>query len=223
MTYKNTKYFAAVLLLMTLVRPCAAAMKLQEYLNATKHLDFRQAVFERTITEIGIRNDMTPAAKLEAIFYFVRDRIPFAFDASAVRFKASEILQDRKGFCYQKAMVYVSLARRLGIPARLALERFYISKHLPDAYLHYHGIATVYFNSRWVYLDTVSNDDVWKNFWTKQKPAPFQAPRFTLDGNVTVDSSFVSSLTIEDYDTNDVPSDWLRQMTEYQRTGKWPD
>ena len=122
-----------------------------------------------------------------------------------------------------KALAYVALARRLGVPARLALERFYIKAHLPDAYHHYHGIAAIRYNKRWIYLDTVSNDDAWKNVWTKGNPAPFKPPRFRLDGNVVIDPAYVSDLKFEDYDTNDVPAHWLDQMREYIRTNKWPD
>ncbi|MDH4270433.1 MAG: transglutaminase family protein [Candidatus Aminicenantes bacterium] len=211
--------------LLSVILSMCRARKIQDlapYLAETEHLDFRHPVFDRVLAEVTEAGISLPQ-KMEALFYFVRDSLPFAAGDEDVSFKASEVLTKRRGFCYLKAMVYVAFCRKLGVPARLALERFYIRAHLPDAFHHYHGIAAVWYGGRWIYMDTVSNRDSWHNFWAKKKAAPFKPPVFQLDDHVSIDSAYIAELKFEDYETNDLPSLWLKHIRDYLETGKWPD
>jgi len=158
---------------------------------------------------------MPLAQKLEKLFYFTRDSIPF--DAVG-NLTASGALKKNKALCYTKAMIYVSFCRRLGIPAQLAYEEFIINTD-PKRNVHGHGIAKIYFNEKWIYIDTVSNKDAW-SWWDKEHADAFEAPVFSLEHNVLVDKGFISNLTLKDSETNDVPEFWLKDLEELRKKEK---
>jgi hypothetical protein len=186
------------------------------YLQETPHLDFNQPVFTDALNEV-VTDDMSVGQKLEKLFTFTRDGIPFASDASL---KASEALKKRKALCYTKAMIYVSFCRRLGVPARLVGMKFKIRVDLPGACEHYHGAAKIFHAGKWLHIDTVSNRESWSS-WQEDKNAPFEPPDFTLDKDVVVDSACITELAFEDYETNDVPEAWLDHMQKFIDTGHW--
>jgi transglutaminase-like putative cysteine protease len=56
------------------------------------------------------------------LFYFVKDEIRYniyALRPTDAHFKASHVLANKEGYCVQKAVLLVALARAAGIPARL--------------------------------------------------------------------------------------------------------
>ena len=61
----------------------------------------------------------TTREKLESIFLFVRDGIPFGFPSKWDEVKASETLAYGLGYCSTKATLFVALCRAAGIPARI--------------------------------------------------------------------------------------------------------
>lgn len=184
------------------------------FLEETAHLDFSHPVFSKTLSEV-ITDDMSLEQKLERLFYFTRDTIEFTPDASLT---ASEALEKRKAICYTKAMVYVAFCRRLGVPARLSLIGFQ-TKGDPDSRPVYHGIAKIFFNEKWIYIDTVSNRESW-SLWKFKDADTFQMPSFSLEKNVVVGSKYISDVSFEDFETNDVPEPWLESLREYKKTGK---
>lgn len=186
------------------------------FLQETPHLDFNHPAFAEALNEI-VTDDIPVEQKLEKLFTFTRDGIPFASDASL---KASEALEKRKALCYTKAMIYVSFCRRLGVPARLVGMKFRIRADLPDARRHYHGAAELFYTGKWLYIDTVSNRESWSS-WQEDKSAPFEPAAFSLDRNVVVDPAYVVELTFEDYGTNGVPQPWLDHMQKFIDTGHW--
>ncbi len=185
------------------------------YLEETVHLDFSHPVFSEILSEI-VTHDMSLEQKLERLFYFTRDTIEFIPDASLT---ASEALEKRKAICYTKAMVYVAFCRRLGVPAQLSLIRFQ-TKGDPDSRPVYHGIAKIFFNGKWIYVDTVSNKQSW-SLWKFNDADTLEAPRFSLERDVIVNSKYVSDVSFEDFETNDVPEPWLESLQEHKETGKW--
>lgn len=188
---------------------------LSEFLRETIHLDFSDRVFSETLAKI-VTDGMSTEQKLKRLFYFTRDSIPFVSDASLTAFGA---LKKMKALCYTKAMIYVSFCRRLGVPAQLAGEKFVI-KADPKERLHYHGIAKIRPLEKWIYLDTVSNRDAW-NHWGIKNTLPFDPPEFSLEKNVTVDAKYYVDLAFVDYETHDVPEEWLKHMQKFIDTGHW--
>ncbi len=184
-----------------------------KYLQATKHLDFNSPEFTQVMSEL-LKDDMSIETKLKKLYYFTRDSLPFASDASL---QASEVLKKKKALCYTKAMVYVSFCRRLGVPAKLA-EMHFIMK--TNNRKHLHGIAQVFYNGEWIYIDTVSNRDALSS-WGVDKLDPVQIPEFALNDNVVVSDEYYKDLSFTDYETNDVPKKWLEHMKKFLDTGKW--
>jgi len=107
-----------------------------------------------------------PATELEravALYYFVRDGIKhnaYAPLYDAERYKASAVLEAGNGFCQQKSVLLVALARAVGIPARLG----YVDVHdhlLSESFkamigginvFPFHGYAELYVNGRWLHV-----------------------------------------------------------------------
>ena len=60
----------------------------------------------------------SPIKKLERIYYFVRDSIPYDLPADYFA-SAGQVLNCGCGACMNKAVLLAEMARRIGIPARL--------------------------------------------------------------------------------------------------------
>lgn len=183
---------------------------LSEFLEETPHLDFSDPVFAQILSRVTTE-EMTLPQKLEALFYFTRDSIPFAAAGDQT---ASGALRKGRALCYTKAMVLVAFSRKLGVPARLASQQWTIDGN-PGSSPVSHGIAKVFFGGRWTYLDTVSNRDAWSS-WDEENADAFRAPVFSLDRDVLVGERWISGVTIEDCDTNDVPPAWLEDLAELE-------
>jgi len=104
----------------------------------------------------------TDREKAVALYYFVRDKIKHnAYAPLHDRncYRASAILEAANGFCQQKAVLLVALARAAGIPARIGLVD--VRDHLiSDTFremigggdiLPLHGYAELYIDGRWIH------------------------------------------------------------------------
>jgi transglutaminase-like putative cysteine protease len=83
---------------------------LTNFLVETKHINFNHPIFSDALKQI-VTPDMNLEQKLEKLYYFTRDTIPF--DPSTTALTASGALKEMKAICYTKAMIYVSFCRRL--------------------------------------------------------------------------------------------------------------
>jgi len=100
------------------------------------------------------------ADKAKSLFYFVRDEIKYniyVLSDLPEYYRASRVLEVGEGFCIQKAVLLATLARAVGIPARLHLAA--IRNHLmPDKLKELmgtnlfpsHGYAQLYIEGKWV-------------------------------------------------------------------------
>jgi transglutaminase-like putative cysteine protease len=130
------------------------------YLRCTQLIDCDKRLIIDT-AEALTRGLETDRDKAVALFYFVRDRIKFNPYAPGDRYeynRASAILERGQGFCYQKAIVLVALARASGIPARLGfadiknhlLSKEFLERMRGSNLLVYHGFAELHLNGKWV-------------------------------------------------------------------------
>jgi hypothetical protein len=186
-----------------------------EYLEETPHLDYNTQIFTEVLSQF-VSKDMKLADKLEKLFYFTRDSIQFVADASLT---SSEALKKNKAICYSKAMIFVSFCRRLGVPAKLALMNFTVHD-THKKHNHSHGIAKIFISGKWIYVDTVSNFESWK-LWKFEKAKSFDPPEFSAEKNVLVSHDLYEDISFEDYETNDVPEEWLKSMEKFLKTKKW--
>jgi len=96
---------------------------MEVYLRCTEIIDCDTGVVKDKAQELtsGLQVDKDKAI---ALYYFVRDEIKhnaYAPLHDPGRYKASATLHDGNGFCQQKAILLVALARAIGIPARVGL------------------------------------------------------------------------------------------------------
>jgi len=87
---------------------------LNDFLKETKYCNFRHPLIHDKASEItkDCNNDQEKAV---ALFYWVRDNIKYRF--GAWNKSASEVLHQKCGMCTNKAVLFTSLLRALGIPA----------------------------------------------------------------------------------------------------------
>jgi transglutaminase-like putative cysteine protease len=96
-----------------------------EFLQATAAIEAEHPLIKAKADELA--GDAASArGKVLRLFTFVRDQIPYNLFMISMHpddFRASFILELKKGYCVQKAVLLCALARAVGVPARLALAR----------------------------------------------------------------------------------------------------
>ena len=135
-----------------------------KYLRPTKIIDSNSPLIRRKAEEIlsGSYSKKDLAIK---IFYFVRDRIKYYVLAEYFNlksYKASETLKRGWGYCVQKAILLVALARATDIPARICFADI-INHSLPEHIYDllktnvfvYHGYAEIFLKNKWIKLTPI--------------------------------------------------------------------
>jgi hypothetical protein len=110
------------------------------------------------------------AEQAVSLFYFVRDKIkynPYVELHELEHYRASRTLERKEGYCIQKSVLLVALARAAGIPARL--HHADIRNHLASEKMKqaigtniftYHGYAEMFLDNRWVKATAVFDIDM---------------------------------------------------------------
>jgi transglutaminase-like putative cysteine protease len=132
---------------------------MDEFLQATAAIEAEHPLIRAKADELA--GDAASARdKVLRLFTFVRDRIPYNLFMISMHpddFRASFILESKKGYCVQKAVLLCALARAVGVPSRLALAR--IRNHrIPPALqarlgrneFPGHGYNQFFLDERWV-------------------------------------------------------------------------
>ena len=134
-------------------------LQMGKYLEPTAVIDCNNpSIQEKTKDLTKEQEDISEKAK--SLFYFVRDGIKYNIYVSKSlpeHFRASNTLSKREGYCVQKAVLLVALARAAGIPAGLGFARLRNNllpektvKWLGTNILPFHGYAELYLNGKWV-------------------------------------------------------------------------
>jgi transglutaminase-like putative cysteine protease len=161
------------------------------------------------------------------IFYFVRDAIRYnAFaDRSDDSYRASHVLAAGEGYCVQKAVLLVALARAAAVPARLRFAD--ILAHLtPPEFVRlrgsnlfaFHGLADLFIDGAWVKATPTYDID----YCTRIRTAAVEfdgmhdamLPAFDLDGRANVeyirDRGFFDDLPLEEIRKASVSRKYMR-------------
>ena len=129
------------------------------YLRPTAVIDCDNKLIRDKAQEL-VKGQQGVPDRAKSLFYFVRDEIKYNLFVRSDKpeyYKASRTLQEGEGFCVQKAILFVALARALGLPARLHIAA--IRNHqVPDKVKQLmggnlfptHGYAEIYIDDRWV-------------------------------------------------------------------------
>lgn len=130
-----------------------------EYLQPTYTIDSENSEIIKTARELtaDCSRDQEKAVQL---FYFVRDEIRYNLYMSSTfeeDFIASRILQWKKGYCVQKAVLLAALGRAAGIPGRLAFAKIRnhrvpgkIVEVLGDNVFPFHGYNQFLLDGKWI-------------------------------------------------------------------------
>jgi len=132
------------------------------YLQPSKFFDFNKSRVQQKALEIteGCESNNE---KAKALFYWVRDNVFYNMRLFVPiipnNFKASKVMQKRQGFCVSKSILLSTLARAVGIPARIHLVdliNHLISQKVIDfmkeKVMYYHGFSELYLDGKWVKL-----------------------------------------------------------------------
>lgn len=107
----------------------------------------------------GARDDVERAVRLHD---FVRDEVLFGWAREFDRYRASEVLRDRIGFCNTKTTLLAALLRASGIPARIhcaTIHRKVLDGLIrpPQQYLD-HSYVEAWLEDRWLGFDSYNLD-----------------------------------------------------------------
>ena len=132
---------------------------MEKYLKPTSIIDSDNESIREKAQELTQKHD-DDIDKAKALFYFVRDEFkynPYVPKHLAEHFRASNSFTRGEGYCVQKAVLLVTLARAVGIPARLGFA--VIRNNLMPRKLYqirrtnvfpWHGYAELYLRGKWV-------------------------------------------------------------------------
>jgi transglutaminase-like putative cysteine protease len=132
------------------------------YLQPTKFFDFHKTKVQQKALEIT-EDCNSDKEKAISLFYWVRDTIRYNMQLFVPiivnNFKASKVMQKRQGFCVSKSILLSTLARAVGIPARIHLVdliNHLVSQKVIDFMgtnvMFFHGFSEFYLNGKWVKL-----------------------------------------------------------------------
>jgi len=146
------------------------------YLKPTFVIDSNSKVVQEKVASLTERC-RSQKEKAKELFYFVRDGIkynPYLALCSIEDYRASKTLLRGEGFCIQKAVVLVAVARAVGIPARLGFAD--IRNHLAPRELvelmgtnvfFYHGYSELWLDNKWVKATPAFNIEMCGKFGIK--------------------------------------------------------
>ena len=134
---------------------------MDQFLRCTDTIDCDNETIKVKAQEL-VQGRETDKEKAVTLFYFVRDEIKHNAYASGnliEHFKGSATLERGSGFCQQKAILLVTLARASGVPARIGfadIRDHLLSQKFRDMIggsniLLYHGYAELFVNGKWVH------------------------------------------------------------------------
>ena len=173
---------------------------MEKYLSPTYFIDSdSQVVLD--VVESLIKKTDDDIEKAKILFYWTRDQIlydPYQTTTRKKKYKASSIIQKKRGWCVQKATVLAALARAAGIPSRLGfadIKNYQITEKLlsimkTDLFI-YHGFTELFLNGEWIKLTPAFNVELCKKF--NQRTVEFDGvhdailPKTTLNGEKHVE------------------------------------
>lgn len=145
---------------------------LTTYLEPTTFIDFENLIIQEKARELKAKAD-TNRDLVILTFEFVRDQIKYAIESFQIqdktKYKASFILQTKRGFCIPKAILLTALLRANSIPSKLHFADIInhrSPKHLVEVmgtnlYV-FHGYSEVFIKGEWIKLNPAFDSNLCK-------------------------------------------------------------
>jgi transglutaminase-like putative cysteine protease len=148
---------------------------MQEYLRSTDIIDWKHPLVLEQALELSNNLD-NPIEIAKSCFEWVRDEIYHSsdFQMNPVTLKASEVLENKTGFCYAKSHLLAAFLRANRIPSGLCYQRLSIDENAPPFFLH--GLTAVFLPIGWYRIDPRGN----KEYINAQFDPPAEHLAFTV-------------------------------------------
>ena len=167
---------------------------MQEYLKSTDIIDWKHPlVLEQALKLSNNLDDPIEIAK--CCFEWVRDEIYHSsdFQMNPVTLKASEVLENKTGFCYAKSHLLAAFLRANRIPSGLCYQRLSVYENGPPFCLH--GLNAVFLpRIGWYRIDARGNrEGIYAQF---DPPAEQLAFTVKLKGEADLPEIWLEPLSI---------------------------
>lgn len=141
---------------------------MEPYLQLSNFMDAEHPAIASELEALGRKGD--DLDQTVSIYYFVRDSIrydPFNIKLNPEHMRVSRVMKERRGHCIDKAMLFIAICRKSGIPARLGMAKVRnhmgtasFEKVLQSDVLTPHGYAEVYLRDKWVKCTPAFNKEL---------------------------------------------------------------
>jgi transglutaminase-like putative cysteine protease len=153
---------------------------MDKFLESSDIIDFTHPTIISKALKLaeGCKNDMEIVKRC---FEFVRDEIRHTGDAGEgiTTCSASEVLEQRAGWCYAKSHLLAALLRANGVPTALCYQRLSCSEYVEGSYC-LHGLNAVHLKDYgWYRIDARGN----KTGVDAQFDPPYEKLAFELGDN----------------------------------------
>lgn len=137
------------------------------YTKATYFIDYEHPTMQQLVEPY---KGLSEREKIKQYYIKVRDGWrynPFDISIEKTHYRSSNIAQKKAGHCIDKAILYVSGLRALGVPARIHLAK--VSNHIATERLEAtlgtnelapHGLVGVYHEGQWVKCSPAFNKEL---------------------------------------------------------------
>ncbi len=125
------------------------------YTKSSTYADSSNPIIENKANQLARSNDSIET--LYVLAEYVKNSMTYDLSSSDLK-KASEIIVEKKGVCAQYTILFIALARSIGIPARYVSGIAYTTR--TDSFEE-HAWAEVYLNGAWVPFDVTFGQYGW--------------------------------------------------------------
>ena len=167
---------------------------MQEYLKSTDIIDWKHPLVLEQALKLSNNLD-NPIEIAKCCFEWVRDEIYHSsdFQMNPVTLKASEVLENKTGFCYAKSHLLAAFLRANRIPSGLCYQRLSVYENGPPFCLH--GLNAVFLpRIGWYRIDARGNrEGIYAQF---DPPAEQLAFTVKLKGEADLPEIWLEPLSI---------------------------
>ena len=203
-------------------------LQMEKYLKPTAIIDCNNPSIQEKTKDLT-KGQENIIEKAKSLFYFVRDEIKYNIylpKSLPEHFRASNTLSKRQGYCVQKAVLLVALARAAGIPAGLGFARIR-NNHLPERTLkrlginvsHCHSFLELYLDGNWVKATPAFDLKMCEK--NRVIPVEFDGRNDAIFHSHNQDGKLhIEYLVDLGHDFDDLPLNRLRELVT-QQIGSW--
>ena len=153
---------------------------MEEYLQTSLTIDFNSDIMQAFVRD-NRGGSESADEQVIALYYAVRDLIrydPYTASETPADYSASRTLEQMRGWCVPKSILYAACCRSLGVPARLGyadvrnhLSTENLRRQMGTDIFYWHGYTSVYLHEKWVKATPVFNIELCEKF--RLKPLEF--------------------------------------------------